>query len=299
LLARDPENVVVGTLHRSRVQDHDPPITYVQGDLQDAAFAERIVKEVAPDWVAHLAAQASVPESLRDPEGTLRTNLFGALHLMEAMCRFTPDARVLVVGSSEMYGKIRPEDLPANESTALRPENPYAASKVAQEFLGLQYHLGRGLKVIAARAFHLFGPGQSDQFATASFARQIAEAELGRRPPVLAVGNLSARRDYTDARDAARAYASLLLSGKPGETYNVGGGGVHAIGDILAALRAQARVAVEIRVDPLRFRAGEAPVVSCDASRIRYTTGWSPAIPFEQTVQDLLNYWRREVGTPD
>jgi GDP-4-dehydro-6-deoxy-D-mannose reductase len=301
LLATDPDVTIFGTVHRSRpVADAGVPdsITLLQGDLLDQPFVERSVQEAAPTWVVHLAAQSSVAESWRDPAGTLKTNVVGQVNLLEAVLHRAPQARILVVGSSEEYGRIRPEDLPADEDTELRPENPYGASKVAQDFLGLQYHLGRGLDVVRARPFPLFGPGQSDHFATASFARQIAEAEAGRREPVLLVGNLAARRDYTDVRDAVLAYRALLERGQAGQVYNVGGGGVHHIGEILDALLQRARRAVEVRVDPARFRPGEAPEVAGDVSRICRETGWAPERPFEQTVQEILNDWRTRISAP-
>src|SRR5205807_2696202 len=152
--------------------------------------------------VIHLAAQSSVAESWRDPPGTLTNNLLGQLNVLESVARYAPAARVLVFGSSEEYGQIRPDDLPADEETPLRPDNPYAVSKVAQDYLGMQYFLGRHLAVVRARPFNLLGPGQGDRFAIGSFARQIAEAEADLGPPVVKVGNLSARRDYTDVRDA-------------------------------------------------------------------------------------------------
>lgn len=266
------------------------------GDLTEETFVDNLLREVRPSAVIHLAAQSSVAESWRDPRGTVINNVVAQLNLLESTVRHAPDARVLTVGSAEEYGHLASEDLPAREIGPLRPDNPYALSKVAQDYLGLQYHLGRHLDVVRIRPFNLFGPGQSDRFAVGSFARQIAEAEAGIREPVLRVGNLEALRDYTDVRDAARAYWALLERGKTGEVYNLGGGGIHSIGQVLDALIQRARLSLEVRVDPAKFRPVDVPLVAPDVSRLQQETGWQPTIPFEQTIQDLLDDWRERVA---
>jgi GDP-4-dehydro-6-deoxy-D-mannose reductase len=300
LLAEAGPVVIVGTTRGGQPAAADWPadgcVQLRTGDLREPGFVEALIADVAPDWVVHLAAQASVAASWRDPAATLVNNAVAQANLLESVVRRVPHARVLVFGSSEEYGRLRPEDLPASEEAPLRPESPYAVSKVTQDFLGLQYHLARQLAVVRVRPFNLFGPGQSDQFALASFARQIAEAEQGLRPPVIAGGNLSARRDYTDVRDAVRAYRALLLGGQSGEVYNVGGGGVRSIGEILEALRGLAWVRVDVTVDPARLRPVETAVVAVNAGRIREAVGWAPTIPFEQTVADILDDWRRRVA---
>jgi GDP-4-dehydro-6-deoxy-D-mannose reductase len=271
-------------------------IPWFVGDLTDASFADSVVQDAKPDWVVHLAAQASVAESWQDPARTLINNVLAQLNLLEGIVRHAPRARVLVVGSAEEYGRPEQSELPAAESTPIRPDSPYGVSKVTQDYLGLQYHLGRGLDVVRVRPFNLFGPGQDDQFAVASFARQIAEAEAGLREPVISVGNLSVQRDYTDVRDAVRAYLSVLERGRSGEVYNVGGGGVHAMRDVLDALIRRAGRPVQVVVDAARFRPVDAPVISPDVTRIRLEVGWSARIPFDQTVEDVLQYWRARVA---
>jgi GDP-4-dehydro-6-deoxy-D-mannose reductase len=288
---------VIGTGRRPAAPDLiDDGVAYLAADLTRPGDVDRLIRETRPDLVAHLAAQPSVAESWKDPAGTLVNNLLAQVNLLESLVRHAPDARVLVVGSSEEYGLVRAEDLPADEDTPLRPDNPYAVSKIAQDYLGLQYFLGRRLAVVRARAFNLFGPGQSDRFALGSFARQIAEAEAGLGSPEILVGNLAVRRDYTDVRDAVRAYWILADRGTPGEVYNVGGGGVRAIGEILDALVAQARRPVIVRVDPDRFRPADALEVSADIRRIRAQFGWEPAIPFDTTIRDILAYWRERIA---
>jgi len=301
LLRARPDTVLFGTIrHRapagSRDGDDLLSATLYEGDLTDPRFADEVVQRSQPDWIVHLAAQASVPASWIDPAATLTNNVIAELNILEAVVHHVPHCRVLIVGSSEEYGRIRPEDLPVSEDAALRPDSPYAVSKIAQDFLGLQYFLARGIPVIRVRPFNLIGPGQADQFAIPSFARQIAEAEAGLGPPVVRVGNLEARRDFTDVRDAARAYCLLLDRGRVGEVYNVGSGTCRSIGEMLAILCRQARRPVEIQVDPSRFRPSDAPMVQCDATRIHRDIGWRPLIPIEQSLHDVLEEWRRKTA---
>jgi GDP-4-dehydro-6-deoxy-D-mannose reductase len=266
-----------------------------RGDLIEAEFSSAVIRDVRPDMVVHLAAQPSVAESWKDPVGTIITNTLAQLHVLEAVAQHAPLARVLVVGSAEEYGRATEEGDVASEDAPLRPTSPYATSKVVQDYLGLQYYLGRGVDVVRARPFNLFGPGQSDRFAIASFARQIAQAEAGQRPPTIEVGNLAARRDYTDVRDAVRAYLALLERGRSGEVYNVGGGGVRAVGEVLSQLIQLARCSVTVRIDERRYRPNDAFAPSPDTGRIRDEIGWRPRIPFEQTVRDILDDWRTRI----
>jgi GDP-4-dehydro-6-deoxy-D-mannose reductase len=294
LLRADPDVSVVELIRtRTGYTSRDNP-AFV-GDLTDAGFVNGVVQGNVPDVVFHLAAQPSVADSWRDPAGTLVNNLLAQVNVLEAVAEWAPNARVVVVGSAEEYGRVRPDELPLSESADLRPESPYAASKVAQDFLGLQYFLGRQLDVIRVRTFNLYGPGQSDRFAIGSFAKQIAEVEVGIRPPVVTVGNLVAQRDFTDVRDAARAYWLLIEHGMGGEVYNVGGGGVRSVGDILAALIAQAKRPIEIEVDPSRFRPNDTPIMAPNIDRLRAATGWEPLIPFELTISDILISWRERI----
>lgn len=301
LLAARPDTLVFGTAHQSTATPSaDVPgidaSRLFAGDLTDARFAEEIVREARPDWLIHLAAQASVPASWEDPERTLVNNLVGQLQLLEAASRHAKEARILVAGSAEEYGLARPEDLPLTEDAPLRPGSPYAVSKIAQDYLGLQYHLGRHLAVIRVRPFNLIGPGQSDRFALPSFARQIAEAEAGLRPPTIAVGNLDARRDYTDVRDAVRAYVLLLERGRIGEVYNVGGGAVRTVRELFDALCALARCRLEVTVDPARLRPADVPVMQSDSRKLQVDVGWRPEIPIDQSLRDILDEWRRTTG---
>ncbi len=266
------------------------------GDLLDASFVDAVFDEVRPHRVVHLAAQSSVPESWQDPARTLTNNVLAQLHVLESAVRHVPEARVLVVGSSEEYGNVQPTDLPLSEESPLRPDSPYAVSKIAQDYLGLQFFIGRHLAVVRVRPFNLIGPGQSDRFAISSFARQIAEAEVGRRPPVIEVGNLSARRDFTDVRDAVRAYSAVIERGRAGEVYNVGGGSVRSIGDLLESLCKLAHRTLEVKVDAARFRPVDAPLIESNSRKLREELGWLPQISIDQSLRDVLDDWRRKVA---
>ncbi|MGD8623494.1 MAG: GDP-mannose 4,6-dehydratase [Anaerolineae bacterium] len=253
-----------------------------------------VLEQARPDVIFHLAAQPLVSASRRDPWGTLETNIRMQLNVLEGVARIDPACRVLVVGSSEEYGLVTPEDLPIDEETPLRPLSPYAISKVGQDLLGLQYHLTHNLHVVRVRPFNHIGPRQRVGFVAPDFASQIVAAELGHRPPSIKVGNLAARRDFSDVRDVVRAYVLLITEGEPGQVYNIGSGESHAIQELLDILLSLSRVTIEVQRDPDRMRPSEVPDVVCDTGRIRAQTGWQATIPFEQSLKDILEYWREE-----
>lgn len=267
-------------------------VQIVQADLADAEATARALTTVRPDAIFHLAGQPFVPESFRDPAATLATNTLGALHIFLTLITYRMATRVLVVGTNEEYGQIRPEDLPLGEDAPLRPTSPYGVSKVAQSMLALQYHLSHQLDIVRVRPFTHIGPRQNERFVTAAFARQIARIELGLQPPVMQVGNLSACRDFTDVRDMVRAYALLMRHGESGEVYNVGSGKAVMIRDMLDTLLAASAAPIEIQLNPNLMRPIDIPLVTCDASRIRARTGWEPALTITQTLHDILGYWR-------
>ena len=264
----------------------------VEADLLVAGAARSALQRANPDLVFHLAAQSAVTRSWEDPAGTLVNNAVGQINLLEAACELGLPCRVLVVGSNEEYGACAREELPTNELQPLRPLNPYAVSKVAQDLLGYQYHASRHIHCVRVRPFTHIGPGQSDTYAVSSFARQVAEAELGLREPVLLVGNLEVERDLTDVRDMVRAYALALERGTPGEVYNVGSGVTRSMKSVVDLLQGQSTVVLRVEQDPARLRPADVPVTLCDASRIHSLTGWQPEIPFERSLGDILAYWR-------
>ncbi len=250
----------------------------------------RLLAGVKPDRIFHLAAQAHVGESFRDPAGAIQGHVAGAVNLLQAAAALDPAPRVLLVSSAEVYGA---SGEPLSEASPLDPDSPYAVGKLAGE--AYARHLARrGLHVVIARPFNHVGPGQSEAFACSAFAKQIAEAEAGLRAPVVEVGNLSPERDFTDVRDTVRAYPLLLDKGGPGEAFNVASGKAVPVGALLEGLVALARVKIEIRRDPARERTGEAPRRVGDAAKLR-ALGWTAEIPLERTLRETLESWREKI----
>jgi len=278
----------------------------LEGDLDDAAAVTAAVAIACPDRIVHLAGQSSVHHSWIDPGATLRTNVMGVVHLMDAVRAERLRPRVLVVGSADEYGIVENPSIPVREDTPLRLVSPYGVSKVAQGLLALEYAAPDGPQVLRTRTFPHTGPGRGEAFAESSFARQIAEVAAGRRPPSLSVGNLEAVRDFTDVRDVVRAYWALLEAAAAGGTgrldgvYNVCSGRGVRLGDVLRQLVALAGVDVEIRQDPGRVRPSDIPVLVGDPSRLRAATGWEPRIALDRTLRDLLEDWRVRIsaGSP-
>ncbi len=249
-----------------------------------------------PDVVYHLAAQADVRASFLDPATTLRVNVEGTSNVLEA-ARRADAGRVLVVSSAEVYGRVEPSGLPVAETVAMGPVTPYGASKAAAEMVCVQFGLGRGLDVIRARAFNHLGPGQSDRFAAAALAARIAANERSGDRSV-PVGNLHARRDFTDVRDVVRAYRLLAEHGAAGEAYNVCRGGARSVSELAEALIAKARHPMHLATDGDLLRPMDVPELTGDPSKLHDATGWRPEIPLEQTLDDLLDYWRRRTAGP-
>lgn len=290
---------VHGLVRPGNGRDLPPAVTLHDGDLQQPDSLTQAIGAARPEFVFHLAAQASVPASWRDPAATYATNVLGQLNLLEAIAggAGTPP-RVLVVSSNEVYGApAGPDELPVREDNPLRPSNPYAVSKAAQDLMGYQYaHCGR-LPVVRVRPFNHIGPGQSDAYVAGAFARQMAEIEAGRSEPVIRVGNLEARRDFTDVRDTVRAYRLALLQGQPGEVYNVASGRPVSVRSLLDFYLSESPAAARVEPDPGRYRPVDVPEVYGDSSRLHAATGWAPAIPLERTLRDVLEYWRARTRT--
>jgi len=267
-----------------------------EADLDDPAAAAAVIEEVRPDGIVHLAGQSSVQQSWLDPGGTLRTNVLGIVHLLDAARSASLRPAVLVVGSAEEYGPVSEAELPIRETAPLRPASPYAVSKVAQGALAQLYGPAGGMRVVLTRTFHHTGPGRGEAFAESSFARQIAEIEHGLRPPVIEVGNLEAVRDFCDVRDVVRAYLLLLEKGESGQVYNVCSGRGLRIREVLDLLLASSSTRVEVRVDKERLRPADVPAQVGDPSRLRAATSWEPRVPIEETLADLLSDWRARVA---
>lgn len=262
-------------------------------DLRDSHSVNRMLKAVRPDRIFHLAAQSSVANSFDSPEHTITNNISCQLNILEAVRDIELlNTRILIAGSSEQYGLVSEDHLPADESTPFNPLSPYAVSKVSQDLLGYQYHKSFHLYIVRVRAFNHTGPRQNDTFALSSFARQIAEIETSLKPPVLYVGNLKARRDYTDFRDIARAYALALELCNSGEAYNIGSGDSRTMEDYLQILLTHANRKIEIKQNQKRTRPSDVPHLVCNPSKFNQLARWEPQISIEQSLKDLLNYWR-------
>ncbi|MBA2495996.1 MAG: GDP-mannose 4,6-dehydratase [Acidimicrobiia bacterium] len=250
--------------------------------------------EVAPDVVYHLAGWSDVGGSWQAPLEAFRANAEGTLNVLQAAAA-AGVGRTIVVSSADVYGAVPDERLPVTEDHPLRPASPYAASKVAADFLGLQAFLGRGLDVVRVRAFNHIGPGQTDRFVVAAIASRIARNERDGGDEI-AVGNLAARRDFTDVRDVVRAYRLLATDAVAGEVYNVCSGRDVAVSALADLLIAKAVHPMQLVIDPGRHRPVDVPVVRGDAGRLAAATGWAPAIPLEATLVDVLADWRARVA---
>ncbi len=296
VLADFPDVEVHGTYRwRSRMENVDHLLGSIrlhEADLRDYSSLHRVLDTVRPDYVFHLAAQSFVPSSWTAPSETLTTNIAGQTNLFEAIRSLGLDPVVQIACSSEEYGLVLPDEVPIRETNPLRPLSPYAVSKVAQDMLAYQYFQSFGLRAVRTRGFNHTGPRRGSVFVTSNFARQIATIEAGLAPPVIRVGNLDAVRDFTDVRDMVRAYWLAVTKGKPGEVYNVASGEGITIRALLDRLLALSATEVEIEVDPERLRPSDVEILIGDSSRFRADTGWEPRIPLDQTLRDVLDYWR-------
>jgi GDP-4-dehydro-6-deoxy-D-mannose reductase len=262
-------------------------------DLRDASAVRKTLQEVRPDYIFHLAAQSYVPTSWKAPAETLTTNIISQVNILEAMRELgLEETRIHVAGSSEEYGLVREEETPITEENPLRPLSPYAVSKVAQDMLAYQYHRSYGIHAVRTRAFNHTGPRRGHVFVTSDFTRQVALIEKGKKEPVIEVGNLEARRDFSDVRDIVRAYWLSLEKGEPGEVYNIGSGKAITIRELLDLILSMTEAEIEVRQDPTRMRPSDVMLLVADYSKFHRATGWKPEIPFEKTVKDLLDYWR-------
>jgi GDP-4-dehydro-6-deoxy-D-mannose reductase len=261
-------------------------------DLRDSTSVRDVLEQVMPERIFHLAAQSFVPTSWTAPTESLVTNIIGQLNIFEALKHLRINPRVQLACSSEEYGMVYESELPIRETNPLRPLSPYAVSKVGQDMLGYQYWMSFKIPIVRTRGFNHEGPRRGPVFVCSDFAKQIADIERGIKPAVIRVGNLDARRDFSDVRDVVRAYWLSLEKGEPGEVYNICSGKAWTIREMLDMLLGMTKVKVKIEQDASRMRPSDVPVLLGDASKFRKATGWQPTIPFEQTLRDLLDYWR-------
>jgi GDP-4-dehydro-6-deoxy-D-mannose reductase len=286
----DSHDRVAGWAHtRGRAQTAvDSRVQWQQVDILDRRAVHAAMIQLQPSVVFHCAGLPHVAESWADAGGALRVNALGTHHLLDAVGESVPHSRVVVAGSALVY---QPSERALHEEDPLAPSDPYGISKLAQEMVARR----APTPVVTARPFNHVGPRQQASFFTSTFAKQIAEIEAGRREPVLLVGNLDARRDLTDVRDTVRAYEALGATGAAGQAYNICSGTALRVGDVLERMLGLARVRVTVRQDPARLRPSDNPVVLGDPSRIAKATGWRAEIPIEQTLGDLLTWWRTQL----
>ena len=262
-------------------------------DITEADAIRAAIVGAAPQAIFHLAARASVAASWGSQNDTYRVNTQGSLHILQAALACQAPPRVLLISSSEVYGRVKADELPLREDHPFEPISPYAASKAAAEVFGLQAWLGNGLEVVRARPFNHTGPGQRPDFVVPALAKQIADASRTGSGE-LRTGNLDARRDLSDVRDVVRAYRELLVSGVPGEVYNVCSGSAFSVRAVAEMMLSVAGADLEIVVDPTRVRSVEIPELRGDRSKLEAATGWVPEIPLERTLADVISYWQQQ-----
>ena len=262
-------------------------------DILNFEGVKNYIGEIEPDYIYHLAALVSPSESFKNPQETITNNIGGQVNILQALKELKLlQTKILIVSSAEVYGAIEKKYLPTNEDAPLMPRSPYAVTKIAQDFLGLQYFLSQQIQCIRVRPFNHIGPYQAPHFAVPSFAKQIAQIEKGKKEPVIKVGNLEARRDFTDVRDVVRAYTLLMEKGEIGDVYNIGFGKSYKIEDVLNHLLSLSNQKIIVEKDPTLMRPADIPELLCDYSKLHKTTGWKPEISLETSLKDTLDYWR-------
>ena len=300
ILANHPEVKVYGLVRwRSQMENilHvRDKIEFHEGDLKDIVSLNKCMAEIKPDRIFHLAAQSYVPFSWRCPTETFSINAIGQINLFEAVLSLKLSPKIHVAGTSEEYGLVHADEIPIKETNPLRPLSPYGVSKVSQDLLAWQYYKSYGLRTVRSRAFNHTGPRRGEVFICSNFAKQIAEIEKGKKEPVIYVGNLDAKRDFTDVRDIVHAYWLCLEKGKEGDVYNIGTGKAYSMKEILVLLISMSKVNVDFEIDRARLRPSDVPILFSDCTKFNKLTGWAPRIPFSQSLQDLLEYWRESIN---
>ena len=254
-----------------------------------------LLLEIRPDYIFHLAAQSSVGLSWKNPGLTVDVNIKGSINVMDAVRELYYKPRVLLIGSGEEYGHIRPGETPIREDNLLRPGNIYAATKACQNMIGSIYAQAYDMQMMMVRSFNHIGPGQAPMFVVSDFCKQVAEIAKGLREPVMYVGNLAAKRDFTDVRDVVKAYVGLIQQGVPGETYNMGSGHAVEIRKILDMIISLSEKEIRVEIDPNKIRPVDVPIIEADITKIHELTGWKPQIELNQTIRDTLDYWRMHI----
>jgi len=294
-LLREGTNIVAGIHHPSHpsqfLGEQDRfELHYL--DILDQQALDRVIQQLSPDVIYHLAGLAHVHESWTYRQATIETNFLGSFYLLESCRRLPRFPKVLLIGSGECYGVVPSGDQPISEDRPLVPASPYAVSKIAQEILGIEYGRVEEFPVYICRPFNHTGPRQKETFVCSAFAMQIAMAELGMSEPEMKVGNLTARRDFSDVRDVIAGYRAILQSGRSGEPYNVCSGNPVSIQEILDILLSHASIKLRVTEDPERLRPVDMPLLLGNSEKLRRETGWQSRFTLSETLLDLLNYWR-------
>jgi len=268
-----------------------------EGDVKDYGLLKDIIAESQPEEVYHLAGLSHVQDSWKNEWETYKVNFLGTYNLLEAIKELGLNPKVLIIGSSDEYGRVQPDRLPIREDYPLMPLSPYGVSKACQELLALRYARAEGMQIVAVRAFNHTGPRQEPAFVCSDFAKQIVEAEIGLKESVISVGDLKSERDFTDVRDVVEAYYLLLKKGISGDVYNVCSGKAFSIEWVLSRLLSFTEKVIKIKEDPERLRPVDITVRIGDNRKIREATGWEPKIPLSKTLEDLYKYWKERIGT--
>lgn len=276
----------------SNVESIREKLNLHQVNLQDFEAVNNLISEIKPDVIFHLAALAAAGESFAAPAKFINNNVDAQINLFEAIKSASISPRVLIVSSAEVYGDVDPDNLPIDENTPIRPANPYGVSKVAQDFMGLAYFLSDKIPVIRVRPFNHIGPRQTPSFVVARFAKAIAEMEKGLNEPILKVGNLEAKRDFTDVHDMVQLYVDLIEKGEPGEVYNAGSGHSIKIAEILNKLLSLSTKEIKVEQDQSLIRPIDTPELVCNNTKVKQATGWEPKIEIDQTLKETLDYFR-------
>lgn len=288
----DVHGVIRWRSRTENIEHLEGKVSLHECDLRDASSTRDVIEEIKPEYIFHLAAQSFVPTSWNAPAESLSTNIIGQLNIFEAVRKIDLDCRIQLACSSEEYGMVYENEVPIKETNPLRPLSPYGVSKVGQDLLGYQYFMSYGMKIVRTRGFNHEGPRRAPVFVISDFAKQIVDIENKKRPAVIRVGNLDAKRDFTDVRDMVIGYWLSLEKGKPGEAYNICQEKCWSMREMLDMLLSMTTVKVKVETDKARLRPSDVQLLLGDCSKFRADTGWKPTIPFEQTLRDTLDYWR-------
>jgi GDP-4-dehydro-6-deoxy-D-mannose reductase len=261
------------------------------GDIRDYGFVEGVLKDVLPDEIYHLAGFSSVKKSFEEPELTAEINVGGTRNVLETVRKFCPKSKILIVSSADVYGN--PKKVPINENEETQETSPYSKSRIDQEKLVDEF---KDLFIVVSRSFNHTGPGQPEIFVLPDFVKQIVEVEKGIKDPIIFTGDLNVIRDFSDVRDVVKAYYLLLQKGKKGEIYNVGSGNGYNLADLLNKIIVLVAIKIEVKRDPSKMRPVEIMELVADISKIVQDTGWKNSYSMDETMKDLLNYWRLKIN---